>query len=56
LRGRFGGLAAAAKGELVLLAVAAAGRRFDYGSRGCRRLWAAGRGCCRRLFGRLEPQ
>jgi len=56
LRGRFGGLAAAAKGELVLLAVAAAGRRFDYGPRGCRRLWAAGRGCCRRLFGRLEPQ
>ena len=56
LRGRFGGRAAAAKGELVLLAVAAAGRRFDRGPRGCRRLWAAGWGCCRRLFGRLEPQ
>jgi hypothetical protein len=56
LRGRFGGRATAAKGELVLLAVAAAGRRFDRGPRGCRGLWSAGRGRCRRLFGRLEPQ
>ena len=56
LRGRFGGRAAAAKGELVLLAVAAAGRRFDRGPRGGRGLWSAGWGRCRRLFGRLEPQ
>ena len=56
LLGRFGGRAAAAKRELVLLAVAAAGRGFVRGPRGCRRLWAAGWGRCRRLFGRLEPQ
>jgi hypothetical protein len=56
LRGRFGRRAAVAKGEFVMLAVAAAGRRFDRGPRGCRGLWSAGRGRCRRLFGRLEPQ